>query len=91
MIFLKAVPDSTFTLVGGALNEINLIYKPYDNLKKQILINIVDTEFNKLISAWIVSVMCQEATITQQFDIKMVPNKSTSKVITKKNRKMTVL
>ena len=82
---LKTYPSTPFSSVAGALNEVTLSLKPNNSGYQQYYINVVDIEYHKLISAWIIAASVSDAIVTQEFQLSVSTVKGSSKKITYTN------
>ncbi|KXZ51260.1 hypothetical protein GPECTOR_13g747 [Gonium pectorale] len=81
---LLVAPDS-FVLVGGALTELLLSFRPVAVGLKDIKINIVDSESRELVYAMLVSAEAQGPLISRTFEVELPVGTVANKKITYTN------
>ncbi|KAG2438730.1 hypothetical protein HXX76_005275 [Chlamydomonas incerta] len=81
---LLVSPDS-FVLVGGALTELLLSFRPVAVGIKDIKVNIVDSETHELVYALLVSAEAQGPLITRTFEVELPVGTVANKKITYTN------
>jgi len=82
---LRVNPATSFTLVAGALNEVNMVFMPLHPNNKEIYVHVVDVEFHQLVSAWLIQTTTTNPSITKSFEMVLPIGKGSNKKISYTN------
>ncbi|XP_046850073.1 nephrocystin-4-like isoform X2 [Xenia sp. Carnegie-2017] len=66
---LQVEPSDPFMLMANGVQEVSLNFTPCTPGLKQIIVNVVDTEFSQLLRSWLVCATSRPPVISKTFDI----------------------
>ncbi len=80
------LPDTSFHLVSGAYNKIQMVHRPLSAGTRNFHVNLVDEDTKDLVAAWLVTASASAPVVSRTYDVDVQVGRSSHKKINYTNK-----